>query len=57
MTTSMNLEGIMDSEINQTEKEKYCMGLHIYITFKITWKQTHKKQEIVGTRGEGCGDG
>ena len=30
-TTGMDLEGIMLSEISQTEKDKYCMRYHLYV--------------------------
>ena len=29
-TTWMDFEGIMLSEVSQTEKDKYCMFLHIW---------------------------
>ena len=45
-TTSMNSEGIMLSEISQTQKDKYCM---------ILYRSTEMESRIVVTSGWGCG--
>ena len=60
--TWMNLEGIMLSEISQTEKDKYCM-IHLYVKSKkynklvnITKKkQAHRYREQ--TSGYQCREG
>ena len=68
--TWMDLEGIMLSEISQTEKDKYCMT-HLYVESKnynklmnITKKkQTHRYREQTsgyqwwGARRDGGGGG
>ena len=41
-TTCMHLEGIMLSEISQTEKDKYCV---ISIICGISKSQIHRKRE------------
>ena len=41
----MDLEGIMPTEINQTEKEKYCMISLIHNELvNIPKKQTHREE-------------
>ena len=56
----MNLEGIMLSEISQTEKDKYCMiSLICEIVNKTKKKRTHRYREQTSgyqwgeERGEG----
>ena len=64
-TIWMDLEGIMLSEISQTEKDKYCMMLHVESKkynklVNITWKkQTHRYREQTGDYqwGEGRREG
>ena len=57
MTTWMNLENIIPSEINQTEKDKYCMILQV----KFYWKKKRKakltvtESRMVVPRGWGTG--
>ena len=57
MTTWVNMEGIMLSEISQTQKDKYCI---ISSTCGIKNSQTHRcRGRRVVARGEGSmgGDG
>ena len=44
-TTWMNLEGIMLSKINQTEKDKYCMMMTSLI-FRTFFKKGRRKKLI-----------
>ena len=41
----MDLEGIMLSEINQTEKDKYCMISLIYGILKMQQTSEYNKKE------------
>ena len=57
----MDLEGIILSEISQTEKDKYCVISHMWnlkkynkLVNKTKKKQTHIHREQ--TRGYQCGD-
>ena len=51
----MDLEGIMLSEINQTEKDKYCM---ISLICAIKKKKLTKEEiRLLDTRHEVCGEG
>ena len=57
-TTWMNLEGIMLSEISQTEKGKYCIiSLICGILKKKKKKLTGKKIRHVVSRRRGLGNG
>ena len=50
--TWMNLNGIMLSEISQTEKEKYYMVSFIYEIFKkADYRNREKNNRMVDTRG------
>lgn len=49
-TTWINLENIMLSERNQTEKTAYCM---IKLTCNVHCRQMQKKKSIHGCRGLG----
>ena len=58
-TTWVDLEDIMASEINQMEKDKYCMIPLIFgesTKPNKTENQAHRyKNRSVVSRGEGCG--
>ena len=63
VTMWMDLEGIMLSEISQTEKNKYCMVLHIcriWKTFQMYKRNNRnrvidtKKKQVVA-KGDGGG--
>ena len=45
--TSAGLEGIMLREISQTEKDKYCMILLIWDTYKTKQMNKQNKSETV----------
>ena len=40
----MNLEPIIQSEVSQKEKDKYCILTHIYGTEEFIYRATMKKQ-------------
>ena len=42
VTTWVELEGVILSEVNQAKKNKYCMISHTCTTYK---NQTHKNRE------------
>ena len=47
----MNLKSIIQSEVNQKEKDKYCVLTHIYMEFRkmlLTFK-TEKETQIQTT--------
>ena len=45
--TWMDLEGVIQSEISQTEKDKYCMISNICVILKKK-KTTHRYREQMG---------
>ena len=57
MTTRMNLEDFMLSEISQTEKDKYCVIL-LFMWNKKKHPKTHRyREQIEGQqRVEGVGE-
>ena len=54
-TTWMDLEGIMLSEISQTEKDKYHMVSHICGIFFKNTKLIEKNNQICGYQKQGGG--
>ena len=57
----MNLKPIIQSEVSQKEKDKYCVLMHIYGIYKdgtndptcrLT-KETDVKNRLLGSAGEG----
>ena len=59
----MNLERIIQSEVSQKEKDKYCILMHIYGIYKDgnndptcrATKETDVKDRLLGRVGEGEG--
>ena len=49
----MNLEGIMLSEVNQTQKDKYCMISHMWNLKKVNLQNQRVEMWFPGAKGWG----
>lgn len=48
MTTQINLQDIMQSEVGQAQKDKHCMILEWNLKMKTLWKQRGRGRQSSG---------